>query len=305
METSGSIITKNKIIKTNTNFHPNNKHKSGYDLEALCKAYPDLQPYVFENNYQIKTIDFANPKAVKALNTALLFRHYKITYWDFPETNLCPPIPGRVDYIHGLADVLKQNNIKSNISVLDIGTGASCIYPILGHAEYEWKFVGTDIDKTSLDHAQKIINKNQLDNVISLRYQTNKMQILKDILTEGDRFSIVMCNPPFYKSEKEAFEATTKKLRGLNKKQDKIIRNFSGTGNELWYKGGEKAFIHNYLYESSIFKKQCKIFTSLVSKKDLIPGIYASLKKLGATEVKTINMGQGNKVSRIVVWRFE
>ncbi|MDO5969550.1 23S rRNA (adenine(1618)-N(6))-methyltransferase RlmF [Flavivirga aquimarina] len=291
-------------MKTNPNFHQKNKHKSGYDLDALCHSYPDLKVFVFENKYQTKTINFANPEAVKALNTALLFAHYDIKFWEFPDTNLCPPVPGRVDYIHHLSDLLKQSGIHDNINVLDIGTGASCIYPILGHAEYNWNFVGADIDKKSLQYAQEIISKNKLDKSIELRHQTNSSNILKDILKESDSFSAAICNPPFYKSETEALEATTQKLKGLNKSRVDAVRNFSGTCNELWYKGGEKAFIHNYLYESSLFKDQCLWFTTLVSKKDLVRGIQVSLKKLGATEIKIINTGQGNKISRIIVWTF-
>ncbi|MEN3322347.1 23S rRNA (adenine(1618)-N(6))-methyltransferase RlmF [Mariniflexile soesokkakense] len=292
------------MIKNNPNFHSKNKHKLGYDIVALCEAYPNLLSFVFENSFQTKTIDFANPKAVKALNTALLVKHYNITFWEFPETNLCPPIPGRVDYIHHLSGLLQASKIKEDISVFDIGTGASCIYPILGTAEYQWKFTGVDIDETSLKHAQKIITKNGLTNSVSLVYQKDKSLIFKGVLNISDRYSATMCNPPFYKSEQEALNATSNKLQGLNSKETKVIRNFSGTHNELWYKGGEKAFLHNYLYESSLFKQQCFWFTTLVSKKELVKGMYASLKKLGAKEIKTINMGHGNKLSRIVVWTF-
>lgn len=291
--------------KTNSNFHPKNKHKSGYDLDALCKIYPGLQQYVFINKYENKTVHFADPSAVKALNKALLFRYYKITYWEFPDANLCPPIPGRVDYIHYLADLLKSESKINNISVLDIGTGATCVYPILGNAEYNWEFVGTDIDNLSLKNAQQIIDKNELNDTISLRHQKDTSKILEGVLSRDDEFTISMCNPPFYKSEEDALEATTRKLKGLKKEEKGIIRNFSGTHNELWYKGGEKAFLHNYLYESSLFKKQCKWFTTLVSKKDLVRGMQVSLKKLGAKQVQVINMGQGNKLSRIVAWTFK
>ncbi|MFG6685984.1 23S rRNA (adenine(1618)-N(6))-methyltransferase RlmF [Mariniflexile sp. HNIBRBA6329] len=295
---------KNQVIKNNPNFHSKNKHKSGYDLDALCEVYPDLESFVFENNFQTQTIDFANPKAVKALNTALLRKHYNISFWEFPETNLCPPIPGRVDYIHHISDLFETSKIDKDISVLDIGTGASCIYPILGNAEYSWKFTASDIDDASLKHAQQIIIKNKLNEAISLILQKDKTLIFKGVLNTSDRFSASVCNPPFYKSEQEAFETTIKKLEGLKISGSKAIRNFSGTHNELWYKGGEKAFLHNYLYESSLFKQQCFWYTTLVSKKELVKGMHASLKKLGATEIKTINMGQGNKLSRIVAWTF-
>lgn len=201
--------------------------------------------------------------------------------------------------------MLKSSNIQESIKVLDIGTGASCIYPLLGNAEYNWKFVATDIDETSLKYAQNIINKNNLTNSIALRFQKEPSQIFKGILKESDEFSISICNPPFYKSETEALDATIQKLKGLNREGEKIIRNFAGMQNELWYKGGEKAFIHNYLYESSLFKDQCIWFTTLVSKKDIVKGVNMSLKKLGATDIKVITMSQGNKISRIITWTFK
>lgn len=234
----------------------------------------------------------------------MLFQYYDINFWEFPDTNLCPPIPGRIDYIHYIADLLKSFKITNNIKVLDIGTGANCIYPLLGQAVYNWNFVATDIDKNSLKNAQSIINKNKLSDVIELRDQKDATQIFKGIIKEDDMFSVSMCNPPFYKSETEALEATSRKLKGLNR-DGEVVRNFAGTQNELWYKGGEKAFLHTYLYESSLYKNQCTWFTTLVSKKDLLKGMYSSLKKLGAIEIKTINMGQGNKISRIVAWSFK
>lgn len=259
---------------------------------------------MFVNAYQNQTIDFANPEAVKALNTALLFSYYKVTYWEFPEDNLCPPIPGRVEYIHHLADLLKSSKIKENIKILDIGTGATCIYPLLGTTEYGWQFLASDIDKESLKNAQKIIDKNDLSNNIKLVFQADQFHVLKGIIKPSQKISACMCNPPFFKSEIEALEATTRKLKGLGKQNQTIVRNFGGKANELWYKGGEKAFLHNYLYESSLYKTQCFWFTTLVSNKDNVRPMKVSLKKLGGTTVKVIIMTQGNKISRIVAWTF-
>jgi len=286
-------------------FHTKNKHKSGYDLNALSDSFPKLKSFVFLNKYETKTIDFSDPEAVKTLNTALLKYHYGIEFWEFSDDHLCPPIPGRVDYIHHISDLLKSSKIEENIKVLDVGTGASCIFPLLGNAAYNWNFVGTDIDDNSLKQAQTIIDENNLNEEISLRFQKDSSKIFKGILSVDDRFSVSICNPPFYKSEQDAFEATARKLKGLNREGGKLIRNFSGTSNELWYKGGEKAFIHNYLYESSLFKNHCCWFTTLVSKKGLVRGIEVSLKKLGATEVIIIGMGQGHKQSRIMAWTFK
>jgi len=284
--------------------HKNNKHLKGYDFETLTQIIPELEQFVFTNRYGSTTIDFSNSKAVKSFNKALLKTYYSVDYWEFPNEHLCPPIPGRADYIHHLFDLLNNNKFKTPVRVLDVGTGAACIYPLLGYSLYNWLFVGTDVDKDALKNAQTIIDKNNLNQSIELRLQPNKSHILKDIINTDDRFMLSMCNPPFYKSEQEAIEATTRKLKGLGKASNKPVRNFSGTANELWYQGGEKAFLHNYLYESSLFKTNCFWYTSLVSNKDLVKSMKKSLIKLGAIQVRVINMQQGNKVSRVVAWSF-
>lgn len=284
--------------------HKNSLHTNSYDFELLTKNHEALKSHVFVNDYQNQTIDFSNPEAVKALNTALLYTHYDVKFWEFPDKNLCPPIPSRADYIHHLADLLRRSHLESDVKVLDIGVGASCIYPLLGNSIYNWSFVGSDIDEKSLQIAQKIIDKNNLENVIELRHQRDYQHILKGILNPSDKFTASVCNPPFFKSQADALDATKTKLKGLGNKSDKVIRNFSGTPKELCYAGGEKAFLHNYLYESSQFPKQCYWFTSLVSNVSHVRSMEASLKKLGATEFRVLDMIQGNKVSRVVAWSF-
>lgn len=278
--------------------HPKNKFNNGYNFDDLIIKNPLLEEFVIKNKIDTITIDFSDPKAVKELNKSLLFTFDKLTVWDFPDENLCPPIPGRLDYIHYLADLVSS---EENIKVLDIGTGATCIYPLLGVAEYNWNFVASDIDLDSLDTAQDIIDDNKLESKIELRQQLNEQQILKGILKDDDLFFAIMCNPPFYKSEAEAQGANRRKTRNLG---NNAVRNFSGNNNELWYVGGEKAFLHNYLYESSLFKEKSTWFTSLVSKKENIESLEKSSKKLGATAFKVIPMSQGNKVTRIACWRY-
>ena len=56
--------------------------------------------------------------------------------------------------------------------------------------------------------------------------------------------------------------------------------------------------------ESVAIKSQCLWFTSLVSKSENLPAIYSALKKVDAISVKTIQMSQGNKISRLVAWTF-
>jgi 23S rRNA (adenine1618-N6)-methyltransferase len=278
--------------------HPKNNFKNGYNFDELIIKNPELKQFVAKNEFGTVTIDFSNPEAVRELNKALICSLDKISNWNFPRENLCPPIPGRLDYIHYLADLISFNG---EAKILDIGTGATCIYPLLGASVFDWSFVATDIDLDSLDVAQDIIDDNNLTEKIELRQQFKEENILKGIIVDGDSFTAVMCNPPFYKSAEEAQGANGRKSKNLG---NNAIRNFAGNNNELWYIGGEKAFLHNYLYESSLYKTSSKWFTSLVSKKENVKSLEKSSKKLGALEFKVIPMHQGNKVTRIVAWRF-
>lgn len=278
--------------------HPKNNFKNGYNFDELILKNPELKQFVAKNEFGTVTIDFSNPEAVRELNKALICSLDKISNWNFPKENLCPPIPGRLDYIHYLADLL---SFKGELKILDIGTGATCIYPLLGVSVYDWSFVATDIDLDSLDIAQDIIDDNNLTEKIELRQQFKEENILKGIIVDGDSFTAVMCNPPFYKSAEEAQGANGRKSKNLG---NNAVRNFAGNNNELWYIGGEKAFLHNYLYESSVYRTSSKWFTSLVSKKENVKSLEKSSKKLGALEFKVIPMHQGNKVTRIVAWRF-
>ncbi len=278
--------------------HPKNRFNKGYNFDDLIAKNPNLKAFVFKNKYDDLTIDFSDPKAVKELNKALLFSFEQLSVWDFPDENLCPPIPGRLDYIHHLADLLSS---EKNIKILDVGTGATCIYPLLGVAEYNWSFVATDIELNALDTAQDNIDDNNFTDKIELRQQLDESNILKGILEDSEVFSATMCNPPFYKSAEEAQGANRRKTRNLG---NNAVRNFSGNNNELWYVGGEKAFLHTYLYESSLYPKSSKWFTSLVSKKENVESLKASSKKLGVQTFKVLPMHQGNKVTRIVCWQF-
>jgi 23S rRNA (adenine1618-N6)-methyltransferase len=113
--------------------HPRNRFRSGYDFPALVERHSPLAAFVRPNPHGEASVDYANPAAVKALNQALLKQAYGIETWDVPPGYLCPPIPGRSDYLHHLADLLRGSDSSPtpsgrSIAVLDIGVGASCIF---------------------------------------------------------------------------------------------------------------------------------------------------------------------------------
>jgi 23S rRNA (adenine1618-N6)-methyltransferase len=297
-----------------TSLHPRNPHRFRYDFELLTKNCTELKPFVITNEHNPdasgKTIDFSNPEAVKMLNRALLITYYGIQNWDIPADYLCPPIPGRADYIHYIADLLAATNGSipegENVVGLDIGIGANCIYPIVGNSAYGWSFVGTDIDEKALQNCKKIIADNpKLIDAISLQLQVEPRFIFKNIIVPEDKFAFTLCNPPFHASPEEATKSALRKVNALeNTKTSKPILNFGGQHAELWCKGGELGFITQMIYESAKYPMQCLWFTTLVSKKDNLKSIYKTLNKVGTVEIKTIDMAQGQKISRIVAWTF-
>ncbi len=302
-------LEKNKQEKTR--LHSRNKNRERYDLSALMTTNPELVYYVKPNKYGEDSVDFSNPVAVKLFNKALLNHYYGIESWEFPDENLCPPIPGRADYIHHIADLLGENNFGTipfgdKITCLDVGLGASCIYPIIGVTEYDWKFIGSDIDPKSIASAQNIVNSNSsIKDKIECRLQKNPKDVFHGIIDQEDKMDLTICNPPFHSSIEDAQKGTRRKIKNLSGKKVKIPElNFAGISNELICDGGEYKFIQNMIRESEKFSKNCYWFSTLVSKQSNLKGIYKLLEKIEANQIKTIPMETGNKSSRIVAWTF-
>lgn len=292
-----------KCQLSSSSMHPCNQHRAGYDFSVLVQKHPTLSLYVRPNAYGDDSIDFANPQAVKALNQALLKHYYGVVVWDIPKNYLCPPIPGRADYVHYLADLLAESGINEQVRLLDIGTGANLVYPLIAAHAYGWECVGVDIDAKALRNAQQIIDANGLQQ-ISVRQQPNPGSIFKGVMLPGEQFTATLCNPPFHASAEEALAGTQRKWRGLGKKPPQAL-NFGGQSNELFCEGGEAAFLTTMIRESKLFAKQCVWFTTLVSKATNLPLVYRELKKAQAVTVKTVEMAQGQKQSRFVAWTFQ
>ncbi|WP_299694819.1 23S rRNA (adenine(1618)-N(6))-methyltransferase RlmF [uncultured Vibrio sp.] len=333
---SGSQRNK-KNSKPVGGLHPRNQHTGRYDFELLVAALPELKEHLIKNPVGEDTINFSDPLAVKLLNKALLAHHYGVKHWDIPAGYLCPPIPGRADYIHRVADILNSDvqgepYKHASVKALDIGVGANCIYPIIGTTEYKWRCTGSDVDPVSIKTANFIAESNpNLKGKIRARLQADSEFIFKGVIKDNERYDVTICNPPFHSSLEEAQKGSQRKLDNLaanrakkagkalkpetNKafkpemhqksaKQDKPILNFGGQKAELWCPGGEAAFIMKMARESQSFATQVLWFTTLISKKDNVDMLRSELGKLRAKQVRVVEMSQGQKVSRFIAWTF-
>lgn len=288
--------------------HPRNRHQNRYDFTALQQACPELTSFVRRSPAGEATIDFADPQAVKTLNKALLAHHYQVKNWDIPDGFLCPPVPGRADYLHHLADLLAESNngvIPRHATVLDIGVGANCIYPLIGYHDYGWRFTGSEINDEALKSANAIILANPgLNKAIRLRRQKTPGAVLNGVIHKNELYDAVICNPPFHDSQETAAASSERKRRNLGLKDGPAL-NFGGQQQELWCEGGEVAFITTLIEESKAFGRQVLWFTSLVSKGDNLPGLYRSLQQAGVEKVVKVEMAQGQKQTRFIAWTFQ
>ncbi len=309
--------------------HPRNRHSGRYDFAALTQACPDLARFVRANPAGEPTIDFADPAAVRWLNRALLRRDYGVSEWSLPDGYLCPPIPGRADYLHHLADLLAEGGSVprgSATRILDIGTGANLVYPLVGVADYGWTFVGTEVDAEALASGRRILEANpDFERRIELRRQPERGAIFAGVVKPGETFAACLCNPPFHASAAEAAAGTRRKLRNLagnatgpssrtagfsdstnspSQGDRAPPRNFAGRSHELWCPGGEVAFIRRMIRESALRPALCRWFTSLVSQRESLEPLQRTLHDAGTVEVRRIDLAHGQKRTRLLAWRF-
>ena len=289
--------------------HARNRFGGGYDFPRLTAAHPALAAFVVRSPRGEATVDFANPAAVLVLNQALLTDAYGLQ-WSLPTGALCPAIPGRLDYVHHLADLLSGGDADAiprgaDVPILDIGTGASCIYPLLGASEYGWSVLATDSDQSSHRWAQQIVRINRpVAALIEGRHQPDPLACFANVTTASDRFAASMCNPPFHASAEEAAAGSTRKRRNLKLAPTAARLNFGGMPGELWCAGGEVGFIERMIAESATRPQLCFWFTTLVSKSASLPPLKRALARAQATQVRTVDMAQGQKQSRILAWTF-
>jgi len=149
----------------------------------------------------------------------------------------------------------------------------------------------------------ELVKENKLTAAIEVRTQKKKGRIFHDCILPEEYYDVVVCNPPFHLTEKEATLGTQRKWKNLGKGKGSGL-NFGGKKSELIYPGGELDFIQKIMTESKQFANQIMWCTTLVAKEAHLPKLQRKLAKLQPKDVKVIPMGQGNKQSRILAWTF-
>jgi 23S rRNA A1618 N6-methylase RlmF len=174
---------------------------------------------------------------------------------------------------------------RSVIQILTYsGTGASCIYPLLGCRIYGWHFVGTDIDQESLQHAQINIDANpDFKSCITLVHNSDASKIIDHVIDEKN-YDFVMCNPPFFDHD------------------EVLDKNCQATDNELKTSGGEAEFVKIMIDDSITFGDRIVWYTSMLGKKSSLVPIKQYLAQVGINQVYTTAFVQGKTRRWGIAW---
>ena len=267
-----------------------------------------------------------------ALSRAILDKYFQLNLKSLPEGYLCPPIPNRLNYVLWMKQLLQESSSTEYFTKprtifrrgVDLGTGASCIYPLLLSTNtftdrQEWKILGTDIDEKAIESAKENIAANGLETVIKVvkvlptPVGGGSRNLIRneedDIVTtpvntammEDSQFcnqiDFFLTNPPFYSSDNEA----------TNVRSGDDRERTSMTSNESVYPGGEIGFAIDMIYDSYRHQKKCTWFSLMLSKKSSLRFLQKEVEKLlelGRGSIRIAEFTQGQMVRWGLAWTF-
>ncbi|WJZ83412.1 hypothetical protein VitviT2T_003097 [Vitis vinifera] len=328
--------------------HPRNKYSENPpDFALLASLYPSFKPFVFLNRAGRPTIDWTDFNATRELTRVLLLHDHGLNWW-IPDGQLCPTVPNRSNYIHWIEDLLSSDIIPktstdgNNVRGFDIGTGANCIYPLLGASLLGWSFVGTDVTDVALEWAEKNVKSNpHISELIEIRKVESDgstpsgegLHIGESFIVEGEKdLSGINAGDtePLPSCSLDADLGSNKSYHGppvlLGILKDGENLDFcmcnppffetmeeaglnpktscGGTPEEMVCPGGEKAFITRIIDDSVILKQSFRWYTSMVGKKTNLKILVSKLRNVGVTIVKTTEFVQGQTCRWGIAWSF-
>ncbi|KAI1352462.1 hypothetical protein F5Y01DRAFT_95223 [Xylaria sp. FL0043] len=250
-------------------------------------------------------LDFTDPAAVMQLTKTLLKVDFGIQI-NLPPNRLCPPVPNRHNYILWLKELLdstspsysQQYDPERKVTGVDIGTGASLIYPLLGCVQRpNWHFIATDIDAESLASARENARLNNLEARIHIVDRRASDSLVPDL--DGDTtVDFVMVNPPFYSSDAELQELAAQKSQPPHSA-------CTGAPVEMVCEGGEVEFVERIINESLLLRGRVQWYTAMLGKQSSIEILIGTLKKHKINNFAVTTFIQGSKTRRWALgWSF-
>lgn len=282
-------------MSMNQYMHPRNIYKQPPNFKQLAIDFPEFRKYSTQDISGKVTIDFKNVEALRVLTCTLLKKDFGLSV-EIPANKLIPTVPLRLNYILWIEDLLNLADRFHNIKGIDIGTGASCVYPLLGAKKNNWSMVATEIDDESIKYARENVIRNNLESLITV-VKVSKDSLLSGV--EGD-FDFCMCNPPFFSNVQELQPGF--KARKLDRPRPKNA--FCASVDEVVAKGGEVDYISKLIKESHVLGARIKIYSTMIGHKSSLPPLKKQLRDVGVVSFKQTEFCQGHTTRWGLAWTF-
>lgn len=243
----------------------------------------------------------------RQLTQSLLRADFNLTL-TLPPDRLCPPVPVRWNYIRWIQDLLDTSSesytdrydASRHVVGLDIGVGASAIYPLLATAtRAEWRMFGTDVDAHSFEWAGRNVEANGLRKRVRLvRVREEGPLIpLETLGVEGLDF--VMTNPPFYSSGEDMRSSYISKAAPPSAV-------CTGAENEMICPGGDVGFVSRMVEESLVLGEKVQWYTAMLGKMASLQEVVRLLKEKGVRNWAVSSLQPGKRTKRwAVAWSFQ
>ncbi|KAM9853438.1 RNA N(6)-adenosine-methyltransferase mettl16 [Aulostomus maculatus] len=282
----------------NKSMHPRNRYKDKPpDFAYLASKYPDFQQHVHTSLTGRPVVNFKEPEAVRALTCTLLKEDFGLSI-EIPLERLIPTVPLRLNYIHWVEDLIDGQ--KQPRRGIDIGTGASCIYPLLGATMNGWYFLATEVDDICFDYATKNVEQNNLSDLVKV-VKVPQKTLLMDALKEETEivYDFCMCNPPFFANQLEA-----KGVNSRNSRRPPPSSVNTGGVTEIMAEGGELEFVKRIIHDSLQLKKRLRWYSCMLGKKCSLTPLKEELRKQGVPKVTHTEFCQGRTMRWALAWSF-
>ncbi|XP_036926081.1 RNA N6-adenosine-methyltransferase METTL16 isoform X1 [Sturnira hondurensis] len=282
--------------------HARNRYKDKPpDFAYLASKYPDFKQHVQPSLNGRVSLNFKDPEAVRALTCTLLREDFGLSI-DIPLERLIPAVPSRLNYIHWVEDLIgHQDSDKSTLRRgIDIGTGASCIYPLLGSTLNGWYFLATEVDDMCFNYAKKNVEQNNLSDLIKV-VKVPQKTLLMDALKEESEivYDFCMCNPPFFANQLEA-----KGVNSRNPRRPPPSSVNTGGVTEIMAEGGELEFVKRIIHDSLQLKKRLRWYSCMLGKKCSLAPLKKELRIQGVPKVTYTEFCQGRTMRWALAWSF-
>ncbi|XP_027718197.1 RNA N6-adenosine-methyltransferase METTL16 isoform X1 [Vombatus ursinus] len=286
----------------NKSMHARNRYKDKPpDFAYLASKYPDFKQHVQINLTGRVSLNFKDPEAVRALTCTLLKEDFGLSI-DIPLERLIPTVPLRLNYIHWVEDLIgpwdaARSALRRGI---DIGTGASCIYPLLGATLNGWYFLATEVDDMCFNYAKKNVEQNNLSDLIKV-VKVPQKTLLMDALKEESEiiYDFCMCNPPFFANQLEA-----KGVNSRNPRRPPPSSVNTGGITEIMAEGGELEFVKRIIHDSLQLKKRLRWYSCMLGKKCSLAPLKEELRIQGVPKVTHTEFCQGRTMRWALAWSF-